>query len=86
MDLLSKTKGAETLAFSLSKIITALKEMVLLAEKHNIKQHLYYSDGLHRIYNLLDDKVLYVSMFYYVKRISIMKTTRSCSKGINSDS
>ena len=55
MDNLSSTKDHEAIALSLSKIITTLKETIHLAEQHNIEQNLYFSDGLTRIYNLLDE-------------------------------
>lgn len=51
---LYKTKGAE-LAHTLSRLTTTLKEMVQLANEHKIEDHLYFSDGLHRIYNPLDE-------------------------------
>ena len=57
MEPLSKTKDAE-LAHSLSRLITALKEVIQLAETHHIEQHLYYSEGLHHVYSLFDQPTL----------------------------
>ena len=54
---LSKAKNHE-LAHSLSRLITAIKEIIQLAETHSIEQHLYYSEGLHHIYSLLDEPTL----------------------------
>ena len=58
MDSFFSTKDREAIALSLSKLITTLKETIALAEQHNIEQNLYYSDGLTRIYNLLDESRL----------------------------
>ena len=58
MDSQSRMKDPESLAHTLSKLVTLLKELVALAEYHNIENHLYFSDGLHRIYSLLNDATL----------------------------
>ena len=58
LDNLSHTKDQQAIALSLSKIVTMLKDTITLAETHNIEQNLYYSDGLTRIYNLLDESRL----------------------------
>lgn len=50
MDNLGSTKDLEAIALSLSKIITKMKEIIHLA-----KEHLYFSNGLPRIYSLLDE-------------------------------
>ncbi|XP_066933763.1 uncharacterized protein [Clytia hemisphaerica] len=57
MEPLSKSKNHE-LAHSLSRLITAIKEIIQLAEIHGIEQHLYYSEGLHHIYSLLGEPTL----------------------------
>eukprot|EP00794_Sanderia_malayensis_P000917 gene917-224_t len=55
IDSLSKFNDVNALAHSLSRIITSLNELVHLTEKHRIEDNHYYSDGLHRVYNLLDE-------------------------------
>ena len=58
MEPIYRCKNPQTLAHSLSKIITLINEMVMLADEHNLEPNLYYSDGLHRLYGLLDDSRL----------------------------
>ena len=58
LDSLSKLKDPESLAHMISKIVNLLKDVMLLAEKHNIEHHLYYGESIQRIYNLLDDSRL----------------------------
>ena len=51
----NKNKGsgpAKTVEL-LSKVINLMKDLVGLAERHSIEHHLYYGDGLNRIYRLL---------------------------------
>ena len=54
-DSLLRSKDPELLSHAITKIINLAKELTMLAEKHDIEHHLYYSDAIQRLYNLLDD-------------------------------
>ena len=58
IDNLSRAKGANNVAFALSKIINVTKELIQLAETHSIEEYLYYGDGIQRIYSVLGDSRL----------------------------
>ena len=49
----NKTSGPAKTVELLSKVINLMKDLVGLAERHSIQNHLYYGDGLTRIYRLL---------------------------------
>ena len=53
-----KTSNPEKTSDALIKIINLIKDLMNLAEKHNIKEKLYNGDGLERIYSLLGDSRL----------------------------
>ena len=48
-----KTSNPEKTSDALIKIIILIKDLMNLAEKHNIKETFYNRDGLERIYSLL---------------------------------
>ena len=50
-----KTSNPEKASDALIKIINLIKDLMNLAEKHNIKEKLYNGDGLERIYSLLGE-------------------------------
>ena len=52
---MAKVKDPESLVHILSELINLVKDLMYLAESHNIESQLYYGDGLQRIYGLLDD-------------------------------
>ncbi|XP_066924259.1 uncharacterized protein [Clytia hemisphaerica] len=58
MDSLFNLKDHEAISLSLSKLVVTMKESITLAEQHKIEHNLYFSDGLVRIYNLLDESRL----------------------------
>ena len=50
-----KIKEPEKLMEGLSRIINLMKDLTTLAVKHNIENRLYYSDSIHKIYQLLGE-------------------------------
>ncbi len=55
MEPLVRFKDVESSVNILSKLIILVKELVLLVETHKLEEHLYFGDGLQRIYCLLGD-------------------------------
>ena len=53
-----KISNPEKTSDALIRIINLIKDLINLAEKHNIKEKLYNGDGLERIYNMLGDSRL----------------------------
>ena len=49
----NKISGPAKTVELLSKVINLMKDLVGLAQRHDIENHLYYGDGLTRIYRLL---------------------------------
>ena len=52
---MSKSTNPEKMINNISKIINALHDLMRLAQEHHIEEHLYYGDGLHKVYQLLGD-------------------------------
>ena len=50
-----KIKEPEKLMEGLSRIINLMKDLTTLAVKHNVENWLYYSDSIHKIYQLLGE-------------------------------
>ena len=50
-----KIKEPKKLMEGLSRIINLMKDLTTLAVKHNIENRLYYSDSIHKIYQLLGE-------------------------------
>ena len=55
MESISKKKDPEKIMYMLSKMVNAIKDLMRIASEHNIENHLYYGDGLQRIYKVLDE-------------------------------
>ena len=51
-----KIKEPEKLMESLSRIKNLMKDVTKLAVKYHIENQLYYSDSIHKIYQLLGEK------------------------------
>ena len=56
IDGLWKSKQPDKIADGLAKIINLMKELLLLAEKHDIQNELFYGESLQSIYKLLGDQ------------------------------
>ena len=50
-----KFKEPKKLMEGLSRIINLMKDLTTLAVKHNVENWLYYSDSIHKIYQLLGE-------------------------------
>ena len=55
LDSMSKSKDPAKIMSFLTKLITVIKDLINLAEKHSIENNLYYGDGLNNIYHLMGD-------------------------------
>ena len=53
---LGKTYNAEKLTTGLCKLINMLRDLMKLALDHKIEEHLYYGDGLVKVYQLIGDR------------------------------
>ena len=56
LDKLWKLKDGAIISESLSKVINVIKDLMNLAETHNIKPRLYHGDGVNQIYKLIGNK------------------------------
>ena len=50
---LGRRQDSEHLIDSLNNLINTLKELIALAEQHQIEEHLFYGDGLNQIYRTI---------------------------------
>ena len=53
--MLSKIKEPEKLMEAISRLINVMKDLISLSSEHKIENHLYYGNGIERIYLLLGD-------------------------------
>ena len=55
LESVNRNKSTEKMEFSISKIITTMKDLVKLAKEHDIEAMLYNGDGLDRVLKLLGE-------------------------------
>ena len=57
LDKLSKIKEPTKVVEAIGKIVNLMKELMSLADEHQIEPHLYYGDGINQIYNAMGNQI-----------------------------